>query len=220
VTDSQGNLHLLWQSQDTLTSVWDQVSLDGGDTWQYPQGLPDEGRLAAVTRDPAGTLHLVGIDQGPLGHWLWDGSRWQTEAPLSLHLSSQQESPIQLLAAAVNKQGKMIVVLAEPTGEGSVGERTLLYSTRTLELPDQTTIQEAPTETLSSPAITAATSTPEGLLIPTAAIDDLSDNQGQTDRVENNNPVSPFIMALLPVALLLLGVLGMVIRQANRVKDR
>ena len=43
VTDGKGNLHLLWQPQDTLTTVWDQVSLDGGRSWQFPQGLPDEG---------------------------------------------------------------------------------------------------------------------------------------------------------------------------------
>jgi hypothetical protein len=61
VTDGKGNLHLLWQSQDTLTTVWDQVSLDGGHTWQQPQGLPGEGRIAAVMVDPL-PLHLVDAD--------------------------------------------------------------------------------------------------------------------------------------------------------------
>jgi hypothetical protein len=221
VTDGKGNLHLLWQPQDTLTTVWDQVSLDGGHTWQYPQGLPDEGRLAAVARDPAGRLHLVGVGPGALGHWLWDGSRWQSEAPLGWPLSSQQESPVELLAAAVNKQGKMMVVWAEQTGQGDIAERTLLYSTRTLELPPrQTAIKEVPTETLSSPTVTAATSTPERLLTPTASDDSRSANQGQMDRVETNDPMSPFTMALLPVALLLLVVLGIVIRRAAQVKDR
>jgi hypothetical protein len=222
VTDGKGNLHLLWQPQDTLTTVWDQVSLDGGHTWQYPQGLPDEGRLAAVTRDSAGRLHLVGVGPGTLGHWLWDGNRWQSEAPLGLPLSSQQEGPVELLAAAVNTQGKMMVVLTGPTGEGDVAERTLLYSTRTLELPpEQTAIQAVPTETLSSPTITAATSTPEHLSTPASTVESESANsQGQIDRAETNDPISPFIMALLPVALLLLTVLGIVIRRATRVKDR
>jgi hypothetical protein len=112
-------------------------------------------------------------------------------------------------------------VLADPTGEGDVAERTLLYSTRTLELPPkQTTIQELPTETLSSPTVTAATSTPERLLTPTASVDNRSANQGQMDRVETDDPMSPFTMALLPVALLLLVVLGIVIRRAAQVKDR
>ena len=83
VTDGKGNLHLLWRLQDTLTTVWDQFSLDGGYTWQHPQGLPDEGSLASVTRDPAGRLHLVGIGLDALSHWLWDGGRWQLRSTAS-----------------------------------------------------------------------------------------------------------------------------------------
>ena len=222
VTDGKGNLHLLWQPQDTLTTVWHQVSLDGGHTWQYPQGLPDEGRLAAVTRDPAGRLHLMGIGSGALGHWLWDGSRWQPEAPLGWPLSLQQESPVELLAIAVNKQGKMIVVWADPTDEGDAAESTLLYSTRTLELPSkQTTTQEVPTETPLSPTITAATSTPERLLTPTALVETpIANLQGQEAGVNSRDPMNPFVRALLPVALLLLIVLGIVVRRANRVRDQ
>lgn len=219
--DGQGNLHLLWQPQDTLTTVWDQVSLDSGQTWQYPQGLPDEGRLAAVTRDPDGRLNFVGVGPGALGHWLWDGSRWQSEVPLALPLSSQQENQIELLAAAVNKQGKMMVVIAEPVLEGDEAERTLLYSTRTLELSTkETAVQESPTQTLPSPTIPPATPTPEPLLIPTTAVDNPSANPAQIDRAETNDPISPFTMALIPVALLLLGVLIMVIRRAAQAKDR
>ena len=93
VTDGKGNLHLLWQPQDTLTTVWDQVSLDGGRSWQFPQGLPDEGMTAAIMVDSVGRLHLVDAGPGSLGHWLWDGSRWQPEAPLHWSLASQQEGP-------------------------------------------------------------------------------------------------------------------------------
>lgn len=221
VTDGKGNLHLLWQPQDMLTTVWDQVSLDGGHTWQYPQGLPDEGRLAAVTKDPVGRLHFVGVGPGALSHWLWDGSRWQSEAPLGWPLSSQQENPVELLAAAVNNQGKMMVVFAKPTGEGDLTEKTLFYSVRTLELPpEQTAIEDVPTETLSSPTSTPATSTPERLLTPTASVDNQAANPSQMDQVETNDPISPFTMALIPVALLLLGVLGIVIRRAAQAKDR
>jgi hypothetical protein len=221
VADGKGNLHLLWQPQDTLTTVWDQVSLDGGYTWQYPQGLPNEGRLTAVTKDSAGRLHLVGVGPGALGHWLWDGSRWESEAPLDWPLSAQQESQADLLAAAVNKQGKMIVVLEEPTSEGDAAERTLLYSTRALDLPsEQTAIHEVPTETLSSPTIAAPTSTPERFLTPTAPVDHPSANPGQMDSVETVTSPSPFTIALVPVALLLLSVLGIMIRRASRDKDR
>jgi len=222
VTDGKGNLHLLWQPQDTLTTVWDQVSLGGGHTWQYPQGLHHEGMTAAIMVDSVGRLHLVDAGPGSLGHWLWDGSRWQPEAHLHWSLASQQEVPVELLAAAVNKQGKMVVVLAVPTGEGDAAERTLLYSTRTLELPpEQTAIQEVPTQTLLPPTLTPATPTPERSSTPASTVDsEPANSQGQTDRDETNDLISPFTMALLPVALLLLSVLGIVIRRAARVKDR
>jgi hypothetical protein len=35
VTDGKGTLHLLWQAQDTLTTVWDQISLDEGRSLQH-----------------------------------------------------------------------------------------------------------------------------------------------------------------------------------------
>jgi hypothetical protein len=57
-------------------------------------------------------------------------------------------------------------------------------------------------------------------LTPTATADNPSVNQGPMDRVETTNSVSPFTMALVPVALLLLGVLGFIIRRANQEKDR
>ncbi len=222
MADGKGNLHLLWQPQDAPTTVWDQVSVDGGNTWQYPQGLPDEGGLAAVTGDPAGRLNFVSVDPNSLGHWLWDDGRWQLETPPNWSLSTQQETQVELLAATVNKQGKMMVVLAEPAGQSNVAERKLLYSTRTFELPSkQTAIQENPTQPLLRPTLAPATPTPERSSTPASTADsELANSQSQTDRNETNDPISPYIMALLPVALLLLGVLGFVIRRAAQVKDR
>jgi hypothetical protein len=222
MTDSKGNLHLLWQPQNTLTTVWDQVSSDGGDTWQYPQGLPDEGGLAAVTTDPAGRLQLVGVGTGALGHWLWDGSRWQSETSLSLPLSSQPESPVELLAAAVNKQGKMMVILTERMGQGNAVERNLLYSFRALELPvNRTGIEEVATQTLASPTSIPTTPTPQDILTPAMTVDTEPANlQGSTDPNQSNDPISPLTIALFPVAILLLSVLALVIRRAARVKDR
>jgi hypothetical protein len=223
VADGKGNIHLLWQGQDTITTVWDQVSLDGGNSWQFAQGLPDKGRLAAVTRDSVGKLHLVGGGLGALDHWVWDGSRWRSEAPLQWSLASQPEGQVELLAAAVNKQGKMMVVLAEPTGEGNLAVRTLLYSTRTLKLaPKQTAIQEVPTQTTLAPTFTpVVTPTPERSSTPASTVEsEPANSQGQTDSNETNNRISPITMALLPVALLLLSVLGIVFRQAARVKDQ
>ena len=117
VTDSKGNLHLLWQPPE-LTTVWDQVSLDGGHTWQYPQGLPDAGRLAAVTKDSAGRLHLVGVGPSALGHWLWDGSRWKSEAPLKLVVvfatGAAQRNCWRLPSTSWENDGRCLV---KPTGD-------------------------------------------------------------------------------------------------------
>jgi hypothetical protein len=219
VADNNGNLHLLWQNR--MAAVWDQVSLDSGHTWQYPQGLPGEESLATVTRDLAGRLHLVSVGPDALDHWLWEGSRWQSEAPLAWSLSSQPERPAALLAAAINKQGKLMVVWAEPTGEGDVAQRTLLYSTRALKLPpEQTAIQDVPAETPAVPTTSAATSTPEHLVTSTASADTPAPMESQVQQVETNDGMSPLAMALLPVTLLLLGVLGIAIWRTGQAKDR
>jgi hypothetical protein len=222
VTDGKGNLHLLWQPQDTLTTVWDQVSLDGGRSWQFPQGLPGEGMTAAVIVDSAGRLHVVEAGPGSLGHWLWDGSRWQPEAPLQWSLASQEDGQVDLFAATVNKQGKLVVVLAVTTGTGDTAESILLYSARTLEQPPrQTAITEVPTRTLVPPALTPATPTPEGSKTPALTVDSQPTNsQGQTDRNKTNGRISPLAIALIPVALLLLGVLGFMIRGAAQARDQ
>lgn len=217
--DGKGNLHLLWQPQDTLTTVWDQVSQDKGATWQYPQGLPDTGSPVTVITDAAGRLHLVGVGTDSLGHWLWDGGRWQSEAALKSSFFSQKDSPVQLLAAASNKQGKMMVVLAQRTGEAALAQMTLHYSTSELELPSvPAATQKAPTKAAPTPTLTPATVTPEPLLTSTVS----ADNPSTTQTVQNatNGTVSPLTMALFPVGLLLLSVLGIVIWRVARAKDR
>jgi hypothetical protein len=222
VMDGNGNLHLLWQPQDTRTTVWAQVSLDGGRSWQFPQGLPGEGMTPEIIVDPAGRLHLVDAGLSSLDHWLWNDSRWQPEAPLLWSLASQQSGPVGLLAAAVNKQGKIVVVLAVPTGASDAAESLLLYSTRTLDFPPkQTTTQEVSTQTPLPPTPTPAIPTLEPSSTPANTVEsEPTNSQGKTDRNETNGRISPFTMALLPVALLLLSVLAIVIRRAIRDKDR
>ena len=222
VADGTGSVHLLWQQQDTMTTVWDQVSSDGGRTWEFPQALPDEGTSAAVTVDIAGRLHVVDAGPGSLGHWLWDGGRWQPDAPLHWSLAPQQDNPVDFLAAAINKQGNLVVVLSVPTGANGTAEGQLLYSTRTIKLPStQTEIQEVPTLTLLPPTLSPATPTAEGS--PTLLSTDDNQSTSSQDEVDvngNTGQISPYTIALLPVALLLLSVLGIMIRRASRAEDR
>jgi hypothetical protein len=220
VADAKGNLHLLWQPQDTMTTVWDQISFDGGRSWQFPQGLPNEGTFEDVMVDSVGQLHLVDAGPGSFGHWLWDGSQWQSEIPVRWSLVSQPDALVDLLAAAINKEGKMVAVLAVPTGEGDVPQSTLLYSVRTLELPPkQTAILKVPTPTQLPSSLPPATPTIERSPTPASTIDSESATpQGETDGSESNGRISPFAMALLPVALLLLSVLAVAIRRATQTK--
>ena len=127
-----------------------------------------------------------------------------------------------MLRAAVNKQGKMLVIWAKPTGEGDVSGTTLLYSSLTLELPPTpTATREVLTPTLLPPTLHSPTATAEHSPTPASTFDSAQVNsQGQTDHDDTNGRTSPFIMALIPVTLLLFTVLGLVIRRAARGQDR
>jgi hypothetical protein len=221
VDDGKGNLHLLWQWQDTMTTVWDQVSVDGGRSWQVAQALPVEGMAVATMEDPAGQLHVINAGPGSLGHWLWDGSRWQSEAPLNWTMASQQGEAVELLAATANKQGEMVVVLALSPGTGNAAEQIILYSTHTLKFASQQPAVQTPlTQTLVPPTLTPATPTLERLPTPTSTFEvEPTSAQGETDLNQTSNGISPLTMTLIPIALLLLTVLGIAIRRATRVRD-
>ncbi len=227
VMDAKGNLHLLWQPLDTLTTVWDQVSVDSGRSWSFPQALPSEGTTAAMMVDSVGELHLVNAGPGSLDHWLWDGSHWQPEIPVHWSLVSQPDATVELFAAAVNREGKMVIVLAVPTAEGvvesTVSESNLLYSVRTFKQlpPKPTTTLKAPTPTPLPPTLIPATPTLDMSPTPAGTVDSTpATSQGQTDGSETSGRISPVAMALLPVAILLLSVLGIAIRRATQSKDR
>jgi hypothetical protein len=135
VADGKGNLHRLWQQPDIKSTLWDQVSTDGGRSWPAAQRLPAEDGPAAVTVDRVGQVHLMDEGLGSLGHWLWDSSRWQAEPLNRWSLASVREVQAEYLAAAVNRAGKLVVVLTVPAGASDESQRLLLYSTRTLEIP-------------------------------------------------------------------------------------
>jgi hypothetical protein len=125
-----------------------------------------------------------------------------------------------LLAAAVNKDGKMVVVLAIPTDTGGAGDG-LLYSSRALNLPPiHSPIEEAPTRSIA-PTDTPATPSPEPSLTPAAVVPRLNSGpaglQSPMDRLIASDPLTQFAVAFLPVVLLLLLVLGWSLR-AVRVK--
>ncbi len=221
-TDHKSNLHLLWQPEDMMTTVWDQASPDGGRSWDVPQGVPNEGMTSTAFTDPVGRLHLINAAPTSLGHWLWDGSRWLPEEPLRLSLDSQQGAEMELIEAAINQQGKMVVVMTIQSGTGTAAETSILYSTRTLELPqEQIPDPEDTPPMLPTPTGSPATATPETLFTPTTPAEtEQANSDGPANPNESNNSVSPFAIALVPVALLLLSMLGIVIWRVTRPQDR
>ncbi len=141
--DSNGDLHRLWQRQNQTGAIWNQVSSDGGHSWQDVQLLPAEVGTVTIMQDPDGRLHLIGTGIDSLSHWLWEGNRWQAEAPIRWTLAVQGEDPIELLAAAANKAGNMVAIFARPVGTGDLAQRKLYYSIRKLDLaPEQSVIQK------------------------------------------------------------------------------
>ena len=222
VTDGKGNLHLLWQLQDSMTTVWDQVSLDGGRSWQVAQGLPVEGTAVSIMENTVGQLHVLSAGVGSLVHWVWDGSRWKNETPLNWTLASQAETSVELLAITVNQQGEMVVVMAVPTEAGNAAAQSLLYSVHAIEPVGQLpTVQSSPTQTRVPPTPIPATPTPRSLPTPTSTMEgEPTSAQGRTDPDEISRGISPVAMALIPVAVLLISVLGIVIRRATRNEDQ
>jgi hypothetical protein len=115
----------------------------------------------------------------------------------------------------------MVVVLAVATGAGEVAERRLLYASRTLDLPPaQPPIEATPAQS-PTPTDTATTPAPKRSVTPAAMVDSGSARlQDATGRINASDPMIQLALALLPVALLLLTVLGIVALRAVRVKAR
>jgi len=212
--DGEGNLHRLWQRSDKSLSLWDQVSVDGGRSWQVPQQLPAESGHPTVTLDPVGRLHLVGPSGGSLGHWLWDGSRWGTETPLRWS-SSPPDGPAELLAAAVNTEGEFVVLISEPTSAAGETASPLRYATRRLSLPSSQAA--TPGEPVPSPVTTNDPATPAPEPTVTQPAENGSPAPAPIDSVDRR---SPSIVAVLPSAVLLLTVFGIAAVRALRGRTR
>jgi hypothetical protein len=220
MADSAGNLHRLWQPPDDLATVWDQVSRDGGRSWQAAQRLPAEDGPAAVTVDPAGRLQLVGVGLSSLSHWLWDGSRWQADVSHRWTMTGLPEGAADEVAAAVSQEGDLVVVWAAPTGEDNSTESQLLFAARTLALPSgQTALAATPTQPALSPTQPAAavavepTLTPAALANsqPTAALGSRTPEPGNA-----SSSITKYAVALVPVGLVMLVVLGIVAVRVSR----
>ena len=215
VADGEGNLHRLWQRSDASLTLWDQVSVDGGHSWQIPQQLPADGGHPTVALDPVGQLHLVGPSDGSLGHWLWNGSRWRTEAPIRWSPASPQDGPVELLASAVSTKGAFVVLVRGLASAGDETARPLQYTTRRLSLPAGQAA--TPGEPVLSSSSTNDPATPAPELTVTPPAEGVSPAPGPTDPGDR---WSPSIVTVLPSAVLLLAVIGFAALRALRGRTR
>jgi hypothetical protein len=215
VADGEGNLHRLWQRSDAPSTLWDQVSDDGGHSWEVPQQLPAEDGHPTVTLDPAGQLHLVGPSDGSLSHLLWNGSRWRAEAPLPWSPALPQDEPVEVLAGAVNTEGEFVVLLRERTSAGAETASLLQHMTQHLSLPaGQGT---TPGESITSPLSTnvPASPAPEPSATPPA-----EEGSPAPAPIQSSDALTPFLVTVLPSALLLLAVFGAVALRVFRGRTR
>jgi hypothetical protein len=129
-------------------------------------------------------------------------------------LAPENEDPAELLAAAVNVKGRMVVVLVAPPDASETGEKLLLYATRTINLqPEEVTTLEAVDQL---PPLSLQTPTAP---VPTAESAQVS-LQSPTDNSGSNDTVSIVARILFPVALLFIAILGIVSFKTVRNRTR
>jgi hypothetical protein len=211
--DGQGNLHLFWQSLDDMNSLWNQVSYDGGQSWQSPVKFPVDEGLVTVTADPGGRLHLVESGLSGLHHWLWDGNHWQEEALTNWSPASLDATKVTGLAASVNENGKMAVVMAASNSTSDAKEALLYFAARSIDLqPIEIKSQETPVQVVTTAEVTPPEPTPTVELT-------LAGLQTPND-LTTSSDLSTVSKVMIPVALLLIGVFGVVTVKAVRGRNR
>jgi hypothetical protein len=134
-------LHRSWQEQvNERTSLWHQISIDNGLTWNQPIRLDEIANpgAAQMAIDISGQAHIIyaqtdrntnGNLYGILEHWDWQGDRWQIVE--NLELSSLPVLRTNSLAADVTGDGSLAVVYTGQSGDEVVPE-ILLFTSRAL----------------------------------------------------------------------------------------
>jgi hypothetical protein len=215
IADGEGNLHRLWQRSDAPSTLWDQVSVDGARSWEVPQQLPIDGGRPTVTLDPVGRPHLMGASGGSLGHWLWSGSRWLSQPPLHWTPSFPQEGPLELLASAINADGEFVVMGSTSPIAGDGTARILQYATSRLSLPAGPVATSGESSAPQQSGVVQVQPSPQPAVTPPAEGASLSPSV-----LPAADPLTPFIVTVLPSALLLLAVIGFVALRAFRGRTR
>lgn len=148
-------VHRIWQQRVFDRAAFrHQYSLDGGLIWVSPDsvsGLEELGP-SALCVDALGHMHLLQITEESEGvpilrHWQWDGETWTPMENLNFEPDTIRE--VTRLAATVSPTGKLAVAIVgerlDATGDAT--ENVMMFTERSLELPEDQSPTPLPTLT-------------------------------------------------------------------------
>jgi hypothetical protein len=222
ISDSSRTVHRLWRQADAPDTLLDQLSFDGGRTWEIAQRLPLGWDSTDITLDGDGRLHLAGVGLLALEHWQWENGRWQADEPARETPSSQAADPVADLAVAVNSDGKMVLVFSQPPATGDSAGDQLRFTSRQLS-PPETKVDRQATASDELPAPTEAVSTAAPSVSPeSAGIVEGTPTSAPNPQVEGptRNPVISLMLGYVPVAALLVLVLGFAVLRTGWLRKR
>lgn len=217
-----GILHRVWEGDKFINpGVWHEVSTDGGYTWQrsIPVSILGEMGVAAVTPDVTGHLHIFQSFRSDLGqpaivHLWWDGVTWEVGETLQYPKFNQE--PVNELAAAVDQQGKVLLVMSheilDPATQTFLHELVAserLFEGEPIELVP--TFGSNPPLTTQAPTISAATIPVETAASTPAITNTAPSIDTSAPSTANSNLV--IVIAVVTAVLFILGGLFVMLRK-------
>lgn len=225
-------VHITWQEWDAAAgtrTLWHRLSSDGGITWGQATrigGLSTEPGATVLLKDPADSVHLVGLSQETtagtsyssddfsLAHWQWvdESARWGAAESLDLRRAGRNWS----VAAAITGDGKLVALAAGQTGDGSVqlfsaARHVVLPADRSAPLPTLTPTARPTESAIMNP-------TPRPTELPVFPKDSRSGSSpfSSLPLVGSGGLVAGVILALVAAGLIVLVAIGVVRRLQSR----
>ncbi len=204
-------VNLLWaEVTNQRVVLWHSRSADNGATWagKSQVGSLGLGDFPASTFDPSGQLHLLGLDDGRLLSWTFDGANWQAAEPFAVNLPDGGQ-----LDAVVDTAGRLVTVYGPAMPGTADGQETdaLFGMVRPLDIPAEALPTPPPPPPTATPEPTAApTGTPEPT--PTVIVPTAPDENPLAAVPGANSRVGQLALAAIPAALVVLVVVAIALR--------
>ena len=179
-----------WRQVDrAVSSVWQDQSSDGGETWSTPINISIFGGKddpIDIAQDLTGSPQLLQLAWNQVGtqllkHWNWDGERWSAMDDLEIKLLP--EDRFYTLESAITPDNRLgILYTVEHSGSANAGEKyQIFYTERELDTP----MEILPTPTPQAPYFTPTPS--EAAVLPTEIVSTAT----PTPIVSQNNQAAP-----------------------------